>query len=284
MKTIVNIRPFQFKEEVMFTAKKFIPVLLVLVFVSAGCSLTGTSGTPDIEMVDLSGTWTGILDESSGAQRNITLVISHNPPASEITGNITIAAGDLVEQYDISGTFDSATLHFTTVGYGLNYTADYTPGALDGYIAWDCYDCPDQSVGTFSLSQGAPGLPPAAANLSGTWGGTMTDSNGIWDITLVVSHAPPASEITGTITLAMGDYAENYEITGTFDGATLHFAETEGRHFTATYASGTLTGYIAWNCYDCPDQSVGTFTLSQGAPPPPASSGEPERHLDRDAG
>jgi len=254
-------------------------LLLALALIGAGCSMPGSGtteagGEVQAGMADLTGTWTGTLIETSDVNRTITLTISHSPPSDEIAGhlNLTLVAGTLTEDYDITATFDGATLRFADPR-GLSYTATYAGGTLTGYIAWGCYDCPDQSVGTFTLSRGAAGPQPATvADLNGTWTGSMVETGEgarTFNVTLIITQEAGSSEFYGSIEFTqpgLSDFWEFYLITGTVSGSAFqyHDSGTEAitHYFWGSVSGNTMTAQASFNGYEAADV-YGTFTLNR---------------------
>ncbi len=102
-------------------------------------------------------------------------------------------------------------------------------------------------------------------DLNGTWTGTMLDGDFTREVTLVINQAPSAAAFDGQITISSGEIFEEYLISGTIDAGVVHFSESQGRCFTATVSGEAMSGYFAWDCFDCPDNASVTFTVSRTA-------------------
>ncbi len=106
---------------------------------------------------------------------------------------------------------------------------------------------------------------PEAANVSGSWIGSMYDAvqNSTFSMAMEIAQASDQT-ITGTAIITSPERSETYDLTGAFDGTTLRLTELNGRYFTAVLSGETLTGTISWEGYDNPTNAWGQFTVSRG--------------------
>ncbi|MBI4730964.1 MAG: hypothetical protein HY781_02355 [Chloroflexi bacterium] len=268
----------------MITRRRLLPMLL-LIFLAVSCNIPIPPGTaiggittlPPIPpgITNLSGTWNGTL--TTGAFTfPISIVIEHSEDNS-LTGNVTISDPfdpGYVENYVINGSFDGITLRMEE-SEGRFYTATYLGEALDGYVAWNCYDCPEDGWGIYTLTREGSlairtPLPPTV-DVNGTWVGTLDEWSGasrLFDLTLIITQEAGSSEFTGSVQLTEPgtDYWQNYLIAGIIEGNTIRFHNVDSEEILYFYwgevSGNTLSGNVSGYCYAC-DAAFGEFTVNR---------------------
>ena len=266
----------------MLISKRCLPVLLILVLLVSACNLlesppappratepplteeptgepavggvtaappTGSEGIPPgAPTPDLTGTWTGTLTENSGTLRTMTLDLYQSPPYTEITGTLNITAGEMVENYEISGGIEGIVLHVQTTGYNLYLTASYTAGTpetLTGNAAFDCYDCPEVSFGYFTLTRGTSSSSPSTViDPVGTWRGTAYELAGAMrtlNVTLVIEPSSDPGWYNGTIDVTNldGSYFTYYMLNISLSGDELQMSDA-GTEVITQYIWGLI--------------------------------------------
>jgi uncharacterized protein (DUF2147 family) len=105
----------------------------------------------------------------------------------------------------------------------------------------------------------------AAADVTGDWTGNLSDltNGGTCTMELTLNQASDMT-ISGSVHFTCPVTNELYDVSGSFDGTTLHLQEVNNRYFTATLSGETLAGYVAWGVYDNPANAWGQFTLTRG--------------------
>jgi len=296
----------------MLISKRCLPVLLILVLLVSACNLlesppappqatepplteeptgepavggvtaappTGSEGIPPgAPTPDLTGTWTGTLTENSGTLRTMTLDLYQSPPYTEITGTLNITAGEMVENYEISGGIEGIVLHVQTTGYNLYLTASYTAGTpetLTGNAAFDCYDCPEVSFGYFTLTRG-PAMsialpPPVEVNILGTWTGFTYETGGAMRTFNTVLVIEPGGGGTfpyyGTIDLTNPDgsffqfYMLNIDLLGSDVQMSDSGTEVITQYFWGSVYENTFLGSISMEGFEMTPWA--NFTLTR---------------------
>ena len=206
----------------------------------------GGGGTqPSPATVDISGRWSGPASDS--VERG-SLLLQLNQDAATISGSIAYdIGGGTTRGGNTTGTMSGSSFSFTlNIGPNggcpatVNGTAQTTSTSIQGtYSGNDCRG---------AVSTGQLSLTPQAIDLSGTWSGTITDSEAgaapvNWAATWQVSQS--GATVGGTATLVGG----------------------------GTTRSGTLSGTVAHNAVNvtvqvggsCPGQLVASAGIAASA-------------------
>ncbi len=105
----------------------------------------------------------------------------------------------------------------------------------------------------------------SASDLTGLWVGTFNETVGdLRSLNATLEIQPGSgSAITGTFSLTHpeGHVLESYTVNGIVEGNRVLFNEPDRRFFWGTLDGDRITGFVAWDCYDC--DYWGTFELTR---------------------
>ncbi|MEW6093508.1 MAG: hypothetical protein AB1531_06035 [Chloroflexota bacterium] len=268
----------------MSTIKKSLPILMLLILLVTSCNIPTAPGTaisgiatlPPVsaEITNLNGTWTGALTTGIFTFL-ITMTIEQNSD-DNIIGNVTITDQldpSHIENYAVNGVFDGAILHVQE-SEGRFFTATYADEALSGYIAWNCYDCPEDGWGLYTLTRDgswAISSPvPPAVDLNGTWQGIFDEWSGasrLFDMTLIITQEAGSSEFSGSVQLILsGTIFQEYSIEGIIEGNAVRFHDTSTEeimyYYTGIVNGDEITGNASGYCYAC-GADFGEFSVNR---------------------
>jgi hypothetical protein len=160
----INNDPIDFQERKM---KKILLLLVLVIFsILSACNLPiqnnstalvapdqgSPTEAPTIAPVAISGTWTGILNDTfGGSTYDVTLTIIQPQGGSAISGTLYFARQDdpsVTEQYSITGNFENGTFQFNEPNNRYFWgTVDAT--GLNGQVGWGNYA---DAWGNYSLT------------------------------------------------------------------------------------------------------------------------------------
>ena len=154
------------------TASKVVLPILTLALLSLACSLSGSAAstpapvaseppTEDVgspaETLSLEGQWTGTLEDS--VQSKTYSIAFSIQSAGEGVYDGVFEISETGERYSVRMTVTDNRFQFSESG-GHYFWGTISRGTLNGFVAWECYDC--EYWGAFTLTRSDVGNPPAS--------------------------------------------------------------------------------------------------------------------------